>query len=206
MTRPRPDPSPAADGVQPRPAEGLARAVAASTSIIAAVPDDAWGAPTPCTGWDARALVAHLVGGDLRVAALLHDRPAAEHEALDDLDPTGLAVAAARAGVDLLEGFGRPGALGRVLEVPAGALPGGAVLHLRTIEHLVHGWDLARATGAGAGVLIELSDLADAELGLARAQLGAARDAGPFGPEQDPGPDATGVDRLAAYLGRGPAG
>ena len=185
-----------------RPTEGLARAVAASVGIVAGVADDAWADPTVCAPWDVRTLVVHLVAGDRRVAALLTDVPVPAPDALDALAPTDLAAAAARAGVDLVEGFARPDAAGRVVEVPAGTLPAPVVLHLRTIEHLVHGRDLAHATGQDTAPLDALSELADAELALARAQLGAARDGGPFAPEQPPGPGATGVDRLAAYLGR----
>ncbi|HEX6920044.1 MAG TPA: TIGR03086 family metal-binding protein, partial [Actinomycetes bacterium] len=36
-------------------------ALAEFASRVALVRDDQWGAPTPCTEWDVRALVAHVV-------------------------------------------------------------------------------------------------------------------------------------------------
>src|ERR1700683_766367 len=52
----------------PRPIH--ARAIAQTESIIAAVQDDQLGLPTPCTEYDVRALLSHMVGGLNRVATV----------------------------------------------------------------------------------------------------------------------------------------
>jgi hypothetical protein len=49
-------------------AELHARALDATGRIVRAVPADRWHAATPYAGWDARALVNHLVSGSLRAA------------------------------------------------------------------------------------------------------------------------------------------
>ncbi|MET7423161.1 TIGR03086 family metal-binding protein [Dactylosporangium sp. NPDC005555] len=108
---------------------------------------DDLGAPTPCAGWDVRALVNHL----------LHWSPALEgaarKEAVDPGPETDLtggdwraplrtrieATAAAWAAPGAWEGVTR---MGGPMELPAD-LVGGMVLG----ELVLHGWDLARATG-----------------------------------------------------------
>jgi hypothetical protein len=50
----------------------------------------------------------------------------------------------------LLTAFRSPGVLERVFTVPFGSVPGIVALHLRITEVLVHGWDVARATGQPA--------------------------------------------------------
>ena len=66
--------------------------------------------------------------------------------------------------------FGRPGALGRTVQVPFGTVPGAVAVHLRLTEVLVHGWDLAQATGQVAAFP---EDLAEQELAFTRDALGA---------------------------------
>ncbi|MEX1288624.1 MAG: maleylpyruvate isomerase N-terminal domain-containing protein, partial [Acidimicrobiia bacterium] len=50
------------------------RAVAEFDRRVAAVPDHRWASPTPCSEWDVRALVNHLVYEDLWAKELLEGR------------------------------------------------------------------------------------------------------------------------------------
>jgi uncharacterized protein (TIGR03086 family) len=98
--------------------------------------------------------------------------------------------------------LGAPGALERTHTVPVGTLPGPAVVHLRTVETLVHGWDLARATGRRAPFPDEL---AEAELTFSRDLLGRLPEGRqPFATSRPVPDDAPAIDRLAALLGRAP--
>jgi uncharacterized protein (TIGR03086 family) len=75
-------------------------------------------------------------------------------------------------------------------------------VHLRVVETLVHGWDLARATGRELDVPAQV---AEAELAFSRDLLGrlpAGRT--PFAPSRPVADDAPALDRLAALLGRAP--
>ncbi len=74
-------------------------------------------------------------------------------------------------------------------------------LHLRLVEALVHGWDLATATGQVVPRYDEA--LLDQELAFTEAQLSNLPPGRrPFGPPQPVANDAPAIDRLAARLGR----
>ena len=141
--------------------------------------------------------------GNRVFADALRGRPVPSREALAELATTDQLgpdpVAAHRSSADdLLAAFGEPGALERPMTVPFGTVPGVVALHLRITEALVHGWDLARATGQ---VLARDDDLVEQELAFSAAALDspAARRASP----RPAGPGgAPALDRLAALLGR----
>jgi uncharacterized protein (TIGR03086 family) len=83
-------------------------------------------------------------------------------------------------------------------------MPAGIAALVALDEVVVHGWDLARATGQPyePDEPAVLASLAFAE-GF-EAPAGAA-DGGPFGPPVPVPPDAPALDRLAGATGRDPA-
>jgi uncharacterized protein (TIGR03086 family) len=178
---------------------GLARGLAAVEEIVAAIGEHQWSSPTPCPTWSVRKLLNHLVGGNRGFAAVLTDQVSPDWRA-DHLaaDPLG---AHRQAAAELQAAFARPGALEKVVTVPFGTVPGAVALHLRITEILVHGWDLAYATGQAPTGLP--ADLAEQELEFSRSTLDAIP-AGqhPFAPPQPVHDHAPAIDRLAALLGR----
>src|SRR5215211_4409658 len=152
----------------------LATALDDAGRLVAGIRPGQWELPTPCQEWTVRQLLGHVVGGNRLVAGVLRGEPLPDPEELrrraggDQLgdDPTG-AYRDSAAG--LLAAFRAPGVLERAHTIPAGTLPGPAVLHVRTVEALVHGWDLAVATGQPVPFADEL---ADGELAFSRNLLG----------------------------------
>ena len=181
------------------PADQLSTALDATEQVIAAVGGDQWSLPTPCTEWNVRDLVDHVVVGNYAFASILRGEPPA---AAQDLLGSGrdLLSAYRDSAASLVAAFRQPGVLERPFTIPFGTVPGVVALHLRITEVLVHGWDLARAIGH---VATFPEDLAEQELAFSRDKLAdVAADRSPFAPPQPVAEDAPAIDRLAACLGR----
>jgi len=185
----------------------LASALDGTGQLVAAVSEEQWDLPTPCTDWTVRQLVNHLVGGDrlttlvLRGAALSPLDQLGSRGSVDQLgdDP---ATAYRTSADELLAALRAPDVLDRAHTLPVGTLPGPAVVHVRTVETLVHGWDLARATGRPPPWADEL---VEQELEFSRDLLRRLPEGRqPFAPSQPVDGDAPAIDRLAALLGRAP--
>jgi uncharacterized protein (TIGR03086 family) len=175
------------------------RAMAGAEVIIAGIRDDQWAAPTPCAGVDVRGLVNHLVTGNLYFAALINDTSRPDGDA-DHLGGDPLA-AFQRAAARLREAMARPGMLAGMYALPFGPVPGAELVRIRVVEHLGHGWDLARATGQPA--LFD-DDVAERAIAAAKQQL-ATRPQGTgsaFAAEVPVPANAPSIDRLAGFLGR----
>jgi uncharacterized protein (TIGR03086 family) len=163
--------------------------------IVARVPPTRFGDPTPCAGWDVRALIEHLVWENLLWTSLAEGAPRTDFAA-DHLGDDHVAAFRLAAGATL-DAFRRPG----MLRQRHGDAPGWRLVEQVVIEMLVHGWDLARATGQPTDLAPEV---AAAVLPAVRAMYGTLprTPGGSFGPEQPVLAGATAADRLAAYLGR----
>ncbi len=173
------------------------RAVEHWATRVAAVKDDQWGDPTPCTEWSVRDLVNHVVGEELWTAPLLQGRTIAEVGNQFDGDVLGdgplqrahMASAEAAAVVDeFVPGGGR-------VQLSYGEEDMGEYVHQLCADHLIHGWDLAAATGGDTSMDPELV----AEVGAWFAQREAMyRSGGAIGPRQS-GRGEPGSDLLAGF-------
>ena len=67
----------------------LAAACRGFAERLALVGPDDWGRPTPCTEWDVRALVDHVVGANVRYRLLLGGATLEEVEATRSVDHLG---------------------------------------------------------------------------------------------------------------------
>ncbi|HWG74657.1 MAG TPA: TIGR03086 family metal-binding protein [Acidimicrobiales bacterium] len=184
------------------PVEHLAGALDACGRLIVGIRPDQWAAATPCPAWTVRDLVAHLVAGNrLFIGALGGEAPDPSGAGAPDASAPAALVEGYRATVGpLLKAFAAPGVLQRMVSVPFGTVPGIVALHLRITETLVHGWDLARATGQDARFP---DDLVEQELAFTKPKLDAIPpDRSPFAPAKPIANDAPALDRLAAMLGR----
>ncbi|MET9263095.1 TIGR03086 family metal-binding protein [Amycolatopsis sp. NPDC004079] len=183
------------------PVDDLATVLESTSELVAGV--SRWDAPTPCPEWTVRELVNHLVLGHRLFTAVLRGEAGGSldprtSDALGD-DP----VAAYRDAVaGLLAAFRQPGVLERTFEVPAGTVPGIAALRLRIVEELVHGWDLARATGQEP----KFEDaLVEREIAFSAARLAdLPAERSPFAAPVPVAEDAPPLDRLVGLLGRSP--
>jgi uncharacterized protein (TIGR03086 family) len=169
--------------------------------LVAAIPADRWQAATPCAGWDVRALVNHLVSGNWWAAKL---GAGATIEQVGDrldgdrlgCDPVAAYAASAEAASDV---FHRPGALQAPCAVSYGPVPGLVYAGHRFIDVLIHGWDLALATGQDRALD---DDLAKACCKVTEPQIDMLRASGSFGEGLPVAPEASAQVRLLAMLGR----
>jgi uncharacterized protein (TIGR03086 family) len=125
------------------------RTVESWADRVKAVRPEQWDGPTPCTDWSVRELVNHVAGEDMWTPPLMQGSTIEEvgdrfdGDLLGD-DPVASALVAAE----------------DATRVVAERLPAGGTVHLSygeeqmeeyvrqlAADHLIHGWDLAAATG-----------------------------------------------------------
>lgn len=126
------------------------RAVESWTARLRSVAEGQWSDPTPCRGWTVRDLVNHVVAEDRWTVPLMRGQTIEQvGSAFDgDLlggDPvrSGL-TAAEQAEAVVAERFSPDG----TVHLSYGDERQEEYLHQLAADHLVHGWDLAAATGA----------------------------------------------------------
>jgi uncharacterized protein (TIGR03086 family) len=117
-------------------------------------PDD-WARPTPCTEWNVRQLVNHVVGSDLRYSYLLKGGNAEDYKRRRDEEVGSGPVLShdpvedwMRAGAVFDAAVREPGAMERIVDYPRGPLRGRDLVVGRLLDITIHTWDLARSIDA----------------------------------------------------------
>ncbi|MEU2717377.1 TIGR03086 family metal-binding protein [Streptomyces sp. NPDC007205] len=133
---------------QPEGVELLRQAHACLREVVAAVPEEAWGSPTPCSEWTVRQVLNHaridqhayglVLAADrpgedpFQPADALHGDPVAELEKVLDAVADAYAQLPADAGS---------------VPTPLGPLPLPLAAGAGALDAAVHAWDIAVATG-----------------------------------------------------------
>jgi uncharacterized protein (TIGR03086 family) len=169
--------------------------------LVHSIRDDQWGLPTPCSEWDVRALVQHLVGEEAWVPPLVAGETIADVG--DRLDGDLLGDDSKKAwelhSAAAVASFLSPGAMERTVHLSFGDFPGSEYAFQVTADLVVHGWDLARAIGGDERMDPELCELSY-QGWLPRADL--LRDSGAVGPPPEIPADADRQTQLLALFGR----
>jgi uncharacterized protein (TIGR03086 family) len=165
-----------------------------------AIGSDQWGAATPCTEWDVRALVNHVTGEYLWVRELVAGKTVAEISSRLDGDLLGdqPLQALITAQGDAVAALEQPGVLGTTVHLSFGDTLAAEYAKQMTLDSVIHSWDLARATGGDERLDPELVNICYPEL---QRTAGDWRAAGAFGPERSPS-DGTTQAKLLALSGR----
>jgi uncharacterized protein (TIGR03086 family) len=184
-------------------ADWHARSTEAFAELVARVRDDQWALPTPCTEWDVRALVNHVVGEDLWTVPLMHEHRIADVGAKFDGDVLGAdpKETSARAAGQAVAAVSEPGALDRTAHLSFGDFPATEYACQLFADHLIHGWDLAVAIGADPHLDPHL--VGECTRWFA-GQEEAYRQAGAVGPAVAVPEGAGDQERLLAAAGRDP--
>jgi uncharacterized protein (TIGR03086 family) len=162
-----------------------------------------WTAATPCTDWDVRALVRHIVEEELWAPPLFAGRTVAEvgdglsGDLLGD-NPVRTFEQASAAAVEAVRG---PGAMERTVHLSFGDFPGSEYAMQLAADHLVHAWDLGRAVGADT--TLDAESVAAIRAWFADRE-DAYRSSGAIGPRVSLPDGASPQDELLARFGRTP--
>jgi uncharacterized protein (TIGR03086 family) len=128
-----------------RSVEGFAARVRALDGL----PPERWAAATPCREWNVRALLNHIVYEDLWTVPLMEGATIEEvgdrYEGdLLGADPLG----ATRAACDMAVTAAASGIVaGNTVHLSFGDVPAEEYARQLAADHMIHGWDLAVATG-----------------------------------------------------------
>ncbi len=173
-------------------------------ALVAGVRPGQWHGGTPCSEWDVRTLVHHLLYEQRWVPPLLEgltmeqvgDRFEGDLMGGDPSAWPGLLAASIE---EAHAAVAQPGTLDRAVHLSYGDATGREYVTQLTTDLAIHAWDLARATGqddaldSGAVALM---------LPWAEANSDSLAGSGMFGSRVDTGPNAPDDVRLLGLLGR----
>lgn len=189
--------APTSRGAPMDPIAQLDTIVPLLNDLVASLDGDRLDAPTPCADFDVRQVLEHMVGGATAFAAAFRGEASSSPPA----DATG----------DVLGGFGpamanlqdamrSPGALDRTIAAPFGEVPGETFARFVALDGLVHGWDIATATGQSYDPPADVVAEVDA---FARIAIGEEmRDGDTFAAPAEAPAGASPIVRLVAFTGR----
>lgn len=167
------------------------------TDLCRAVPEDRWDAPSPCQAWTAHDVLVHVVDTEHDFLARF-DRadglPPSDADALAAWDAVRERMQAIlddrQAAATSYEGYFGPTTLAQTID------------GFFSSDLVVHGWDIARATGLAAYESIPEDEVERALAAMRELPEEALRAPEVFGPEIEVGDDADPQTRLLAFLGR----
>jgi uncharacterized protein (TIGR03086 family) len=170
--------------------------------LVRGVPDDALDRPTPCTEYSVGDLLDHIAGFAVAFRAAAVKRPLGPAPAGDAAHlPPDWRERIPRDLDALADAWDAPDAWDGMTAAGGVDLPGEVAGRVALDELLVHGWDLARATGQAA-------DYDGPGVDAVHETVQQFRDGGAegiFGPEVGVDPGAPQLDRILGVTGRDPA-
>jgi uncharacterized protein (TIGR03086 family) len=180
------------------------------TRLLEGVRDDQLSGPTPCAGTSVAWLLDHFLGLTLAFTwAATKSTPADRGDApgagraTPDLDPEWRTLLPRRL-ADLAEAWRVPEAWQGTAEAGGVTMPAEQLGVVALDEVVLHGWDLARATGQSF-TCDPVSTAAVLQFTTAAADPGRAGLVdGVFGPPVDVPQDASPLDRALGFAGRDP--
>ncbi len=179
----------------------------ATGRVVADVEPTHYKLRTPCSEWSVHDLANHLLATLELGRALLSDQMPVVQAGPGQVPTVDLVgddlLGAFRDGSNALVAATTPEAVSRTHATPFGEMPGAGLAGFAALDVLVHGWDLAKATGRIATIE---PTLAEPMLAFARQAIGDEMDSRSprIGPVVAVAADADLTAQLVAYLGRTP--
>ena len=181
------------------PIERIDRATAFAAEKVKSVAGNQLSESTPCSEFDVRSLLNHVIGG----LAMLTTAARGEKGAMPQGDQFGSDPGAdyERRRAELMAALGADGVLDRNWEMPFATMPGAVMAKIAFMEHLTHAWDLAKATGQDTALP---ADLVAECMQVVTPMDAMLRTPGVCGPAIKVAGDASEQDKLIAFMGRQP--
>lgn len=166
-------------------------------AVVDQIGDDQLDNATPCSNFTVTGVLEHMIGGATAFApGFRGEASPAEAGAAEGTVQERWRAATA----ELLAAVHSPGAQERTIASPFGEMPGAVFARIVAFDGLVHGWDLATATGLSYDPPAHVVGEVDA---FTREVLQPEmRDGDTFAAETTTAPDATQLERLVAFSGR----
>jgi uncharacterized protein (TIGR03086 family) len=182
-----------------KPTEQLSHILPTLSAMVDRIQVTQMEQPTPCTKFSVHDVIDHMIvlGGsfsywfrgeqapELKAPDVYGSVPASEFRAVMD---------------DLLDAARSPGAMERTISAPVGEMPGSTFAQFVAFDGLIHGWDLASATGLAyelpAAVIASVDEFAR------RTLTAEMRDGDTFKAATTAPDDASQLERLVAFSGR----
>lgn len=181
------------------PIQQLSHIVPALTDVVDRIWFGQLDSSTPCAKFTVHDVLDHMIVGGGTFAPLFRGETPPEVKAPVVYGWVPAAEFAIAMG-DLLDAVQSPGALDRVIPSPFGDVSGDTFARFVAFDGLVHGWDLARATGQVWALPVEVVEAID---NFAREAISATmRDGETFKDPTTAPNDADPLERLVAFSGR----
>lgn len=186
----------------PNPVELFQKATSGLNQVLSGIKPDQIDAQTPCREWKVSGLLEHVTGGAAHLSASMSGGAG---QAGPPASGSGLAQLAAgyrSAVAQVLAKAASPGALEAQVVTPAGEMSAAQFMGILALDHLVHTWDLAKATGQNTRLDPALTETCYGM--FVPGLIDIARPHGAFGPPVPVPEGASTQDKLLGYTGRQP--
>lgn len=174
-------------------------------AAVRGVPEEAWGAATPCSEWTVRQ-VYHHARLDQQALTMQITGQAPESDPFEPVD--ALAGDGAEAVMRLEATLGaalkawESGREAESVATPMGPMPAQAGAMVAALDAAVHAWDIARATGQDLPLTEDMAERL--ELPAGQVVEFVRQSFGKFAPVVEIPADASRADKFLAFTGRDP--
>lgn len=181
------------------PVERIDRSTAFAGAKVKGVDAQDMNKPTPCSEFDVRALLNHMMGNLRMLTRAARDEKPERPQGEQFGSNPGEDYEEGRR--ELLEAISSPGVFDRDWQMPFATMSGQVMGTIAFMEHLTHGWDVAKATNQDTTMPPDL--VADC-MQVVQPMDELIRTPGVCGP-RIPVPDSASTqDKFVAFLGRTP--
>ena len=175
--------------------------LAACQAVLRRLTADDLARPSPCAEYTVGEVGQHVVRSMVLLASVADEQLGSPAAGLPAGPAADLLAGQVTATAEAALAAWRRRGLGGSVAVGRSTLPARAAVDIIPLELLVHGWDMARATGSEIDIPPQVAGYV---LGRARELVTEDKRGRSFAAEVPVGPQATVLERLIAFTGRVP--